>query len=202
MLLDMSFNFIDQINTSFQQGMVYLKPWCFAIGILWIINVANWIVGSTLNYFGIQPRRIFGLIGILVSPIPHKNFSHLLFNSIPLFFLGLAILSADGAMQFYWVTLVVAILGGLLTWLCARPGLHIGASGVISGYFGYILISAYRSPGVVTILLAVLCFYYFGAIIGGLIPKNKYISWEGHLFGFASGILCAYIPNWLLFLPH
>lgn len=193
----MSLPFVDELNLLLQHVQVYIKPWTYVLAALWAVNIVNWVIGSPLNYLGIFPRHVTGLIGIIFAPILHRNFTHLLFNSIPLFFLGLAILTADGPMQFYWVTLVVTVLGGFCIWLFARPGIHIGASSLISGYFGYILISAYRQPGLITILLAVLSAYYFGGIFAGLFPGKKFVSWEGHLFGFLAGILCAYLPNLL-----
>jgi membrane associated rhomboid family serine protease len=112
--------------------------------------------------------------------------------------LGLAILAQGGVGTFYGITLVVVVVGGLGVWLFARKGLHIGASGLISGYFGYILITAYTAPGLITILLAILAVYYFGGIFLGIFPGKKDISWEAHLFGFLGGILYAYLPNELI----
>lgn len=199
MLLDL----INELNLFLQKSEFYLKPWSEVIGIIWCIDILNWVAGSPLNIFGIYPRRSFGLLGIVISPFLHSDFSHLFLNTIPLFVLGLALLANGGAITFYWVTLVVAVVGGLGVWLFARKGLHIGASGVISGYFGYILMNAYTQPNLVTVLLAILAIYYFGGIFSGIFPGQKHISWEAHFFGFASGILCAYLPNELLyFLPH
>lgn len=196
------FDFMNQIQNFMQQSAFYLKPWTAVIGIIWCVNIFNWIIGSRLNILGIYPRHWFGLVGILFSPFLHSNFGHLLFNSIPLFVLGLALLASGGTINFIWVTLFIMVLGGFAVWLFARKGMHIGASGVISGYFGYILMSAYKQPGVITILLAILAIYYFGGIFAGLFPREKKTSWESHLFGFLSGILCAYLPNMLLYLTH
>jgi membrane associated rhomboid family serine protease len=198
----MAVGFFEELNTLFSNGQAYLIPWLEALGILWCINIFNWVSGSPLNILGIYPRHIFGLVGILFSPILHRNFSHLLLNSIPLFCLGLALLATSGALTFLWITLVVMVIGGLGVWLFARKGMHIGASSLVSGYFGYILVSAYKQPGVITIVLAVFVAYYFGGIFFGIFPKEKHVSWEGHFFGFVSGILCAYLPNLLTYFSH
>ncbi|MHB1948529.1 MAG: rhomboid family intramembrane serine protease [Gammaproteobacteria bacterium] len=199
----MLFDYLNQIQVFFDKAELYLKPWAEIIGVIWLVNIFNWIIGSRLNILGIYPRQMFGLSGIIFSPFLHASFGHLLFNSIPLFFLGLAILANGGAITFIWVTLFVAVLGGFGVWLVARRGVHIGASGVISGYFGYILMTAYRQPGVVSVLLAILAIYYFGGIFLGLFPTEKKTSWESHLFGFMSGVLCAYLPNVLVnFIKH
>lgn len=195
-------DFINQITTFLQKSYFYLKPWSIALGIIWCVNILNWITGSWLNILGINPRHPFGLVGIIFSPFLHRNFSHLLFNTIPLFVLGLTLLVSNGSIHFYFITAFIAILGGLGVWLFARKGLHIGASGVISGYFGYILMNAYTQPSFTSILTAILAIYYFGGIIIGLFPQEKATSWESHLFGFVSGMLCAYIPVSMLHALH
>jgi len=191
----MTFDFITQIHDFLIRSEFYLKPWAEVIGIMWCINIVNWIIGSRLNILGIYPRKLFGLIGIPFSPILHQNFSHLFFNSIVLYILGLAILAKDGTVVFGIITAFIMILGGLGVWLFARKGVHIGASGLISGYFGYILMNAYAQPGIITIMLAILAIYYFGGILIGLFPQEKKTSWESHLFGFLSGILSVYLPT-------
>lgn len=192
----MTFEFVNELTQFIHKSEFYLKPWLMIIAVVWGINIVNWILGSKLNYYlGIYPRNIFGLIGIPFSPILHQNFTHLFFNTIPLFVLGLALLSLEGLVGFYWTTLVIIIVGGLGVWLFGRKAMHIGASGLISGYFGFILISAYTAPNFITILLAIMALYYFGGIFLGLLPGKKTVSWESHLFGFLAGILCAYIPN-------
>jgi membrane associated rhomboid family serine protease len=199
----MTFNFVNELTAFINQSEIYLKPWSIVIGIIWCINIFNWVIGSKLNYyFGIYPRNLFGLIGIPISPLLHQNFTHLFFNTIPLFVLGLALLASEGTLNFCWITLVIVVLGGLAVWLVARKAMHIGASGLISGYFGFIMISAYKAPGLITILLAVVAAYYFGGIFLGLFPGKKTISWESHLFGFLAGIACAYIPNMLSYFIH
>jgi len=198
----MELSSLDQLTALLQNCKIYLQPWLEVLGALWVFNIINWLSGSQLNYLGIYPRSLSGLIGIPLSPILHRNFSHLFFNSIPLFFLGLALLTTKGPIEFCWITLVVILLGGCGVWLCGRKSIHIGASGLISGYFGYILTSAYTQPNAITILLAVMAAYYFGGIFFGIFPGKKEISWEAHFFGFVSGIGCAYMPNLLLYFIH
>ena len=198
----MSVEFVTQINEFLDKSVFYLKPWSEALGILWCINILNWVSGSWLNLLGINPRHLFGLVGIVFSPFLHRNFTHLLFNSIPLFFLGLALLVSDGTTQFCFITAVIMLIGGFAVWLFARKGLHIGASGVISGYFGFILVSAFTQPSFMTLITAVLAVYYFGGIFSGIFPQEKQTSWESHLFGFIAGILCAFIPSSFLYMIH
>ncbi len=171
-----------------------LVPWLIFFAALWGINILNWLTGSRLNYLGIYPRHLIGLPGIIFSPFLHQNFNHLFFNSIPLFVLGLTLLTR-GVALFIQVSVIVIILGGLLVWLFARSALHIGASGVVSGYFGYIIATAYLNPSFTTLLLACMVIYYFGGIFLGIFPQEEKISWESHLFGFLAGIAAAFLPN-------
>lgn len=194
----MAFEFSNEIDRFVEQSKVYLGPWLITLGGIWAFNILNWMIGSRLNILGIYPRHPFGLIGIIFAPFLHRDFNHLFFNTIPLFVLSLALLT-KGPMTFYWVTLVVVLLGGFGVWLFGRKAIHLGASGVISGYFGYILVTAYTQPSYTTIFLAVFIFYYFGTIFLGLIPKEERVSWESHVFGFLSGVLCAFLPNGILF---
>lgn len=191
----MMFDFVNEITLFVQKSELYIKPWLAILGIIWCVNIINWLLGSKLNILGIYPRSGHGIIGILFSPFLHQNIAHLIFNSVPLFILGLVILASKGVITFCWITVVIALLEGIGVWLFGRKGLHIGASGIISGYFGYILMLAYAEPSVITIVLAVLAIYYFGGILLGLFPTQKAISWEAHLFGFLAGVLCAHIPN-------
>ena len=186
------FSFINEITVFAEKSTVYIKPWGMVIGVIWCIDILNWLFGSRLNILGIYPRKLLGLPGILFSPFLHGSFAHLLLNSIPLFILGLAILTQDGWVNFAVISLVIIVLGGLGVWLFARKALHIGASGLISGYFGYILMLAYQQPGLITLLLAALAIYDFGGIFSGIFSKKKQVSWEAHLFGLLSGIFCAY----------
>lgn len=184
--------FTEELDAFIQTSQLYMIPWLYCFAGLWGFNIIHWLLGSPLNILGIYPRHIFGLLGIVFSPILHKNFSHLFFNSIPLFALGLAIL-ARGVPIFLKVTGMVVVLGGFGVWLFARRAMHIGASGLVSGYFGYILATAYFEPSFTAILLALVVAYYFGSIFLGIFPQEDKISWESHLFGFLGGVASAFL---------
>lgn len=187
----------DELSSFITVSKEFLIPWLITFAALWLLNIINWLTGSKLAILGIYPRHIMGLPGILFSPFIHQNFNHLFFNSIPLFALGLAILDR-GAINFVLVTFMIILLGGLAVWLFARPALHIGASGLVSGYFGYILVTAYINPTFTTVILAVVVLYYFGGIFLGIFPQEEKISWESHLFGFIAGIATPFIIPLLL----
>jgi membrane associated rhomboid family serine protease len=164
----------------------------YLIGILWAIHFINWLLRYRLSIFGIWPRKIFGLIGIFCSPFLHGNFSHLFFNSIPLFVL-INLVLFQGRAIFYCVSLIIIIGGGFAIWLFGRRAIHIGASTVIMGYFGYLLTNVFYQPAIISIILAAVCVYYFGGLILALFPGEKGISWESHIFGFLAGIGAAFL---------
>lgn len=193
--------FAFELDFFMKQSQHYMIPWLIALAMLWGFDIFNWMIGSRLNILGIYPRHPFGLIGILFSPLLHQDMNHLLFNTIPLFVLGLALL-ANSPEIFFWVTIVVAGVGGFAVWLFGRKAMHIGASGLISGYFGYVLVTAYLQPSFTTVLLAGLVLYYFGGIFFGIFPQEEAISWESHLLGFLSGILSAFLPSPLHLYYH
>lgn len=158
---------------------------------LWIFSIVNWMTGSKLNVLGIYPRHFIGLLGIFFAPFLHKNLNHLLFNSVPLFFLALFIISM-GLPLFYWATVVICLCSGFFVWLFGRKGIHIGASALIAGYFGCVLGFAYLEPTFTTFFCAAVALYYFGGILFSLFPSDALTSWEGHLSGFLSGLVAMY----------
>lgn len=185
-------NISHELDIFIESSKLYLESWLIGFAGLWAVNIFNWLIGSRLNILGIHPRHPLGFLGIIFCPILHQNFTHLFFNSIPLFMLGLAIL-ARGLPIFCQVTFFVVVFGGLAVWVFGRKAVHIGASGVVSGYFGYILATAYFEPSFTTLILAVSVIYYFGSIFLGIFPQEEKVSWESHFFGFLSGIGAAYV---------
>ncbi len=167
----------------------------WAVAILWVIFIANFLF-FTIEFrnYGIRPRDVDGLIGIVTSPFLHANWSHLISNSIPLFILLMTILS------FYrrvWVNVTIfsIIIGGFAVWAFARGNTnHIGASGVIFSFIGFLLASGIFRMKLKSILIAVVIFFlYGGALFRGVIPNQQGISWEGHLFGAIAGVILAWV---------
>jgi membrane associated rhomboid family serine protease len=168
------------------------------IGLIWAINFVNWwILGSRLNIFGIYPRRVSGLIGIPVSPILHGHFNHLFFNSFPLFILANLVM-LKGYLVFICVTAGIVLGSGIIVWLIGRSAYHIGASGLIMGYWSYLIIQAYQEQTVMSYVLGAISIYYFGGLLMDLFPDKKEVSWEAHLAGFASGIATYYYTPQIL----
>lgn len=190
MFLDTIANALELIITSFKQNCVFVFG---LVAFLWLLQTLNWALRYRLNIFGIVPRHLAGLRGIPFAPILHGDFNHLFFNSVPLFVLANLMLM-HGRTEFYAVSLFIVVVGGFLIWLVGSRGIHIGASMVIMGYFGFLLASAYFKINAMTVLLAIICLYYFGGLVLSLFPSSKkHISWEGHVCGFVTGIIASYI---------
>lgn len=158
------------------------------LSIFWVGFALNFLTGYRLSILGIYPRHVFGLPGIVFSPFLHGSFTHIFFNSIPLFVLT-DFLLIGGLHNFIYISSVIILLSGFGIWLFGRRGLHIGASALIMGYFSYLLVNAYRHPSVATILLALVILYYFGSLFLALFPQQERVSWEGHVMGFIAGLI-------------
>ncbi len=162
---------------------------------IWIVYLANLIIFfAEFKNLGIKPRILEGLIGVPLSPFLHANWGHLISNTIPLFILTFIIL------HFYkklWlpVTVFSVLLGGLAVWVFAQSNsIHIGASGVIFSYIGFILFSGiFRRSFKSIIIGVVILILYGGVLIKGVVPGQEGISWQGHLFGAIAGVIAAYI---------
>jgi membrane associated rhomboid family serine protease len=162
--------------------------------ILWGVFFLNQLLGGLLLMLGITPRKLYGIPGILFAPFLHAHFNHLFFNTIPLLVLS-AFLLVHGLPYFLFITFMITIISGTLIWLFAKPGLHIGASAVITGYWGLLVMDIYQEGSATAILLGIVSLYYFASIFLGIFPGKKGVSWEGHLFGLIAGIATAFFLN-------
>jgi membrane associated rhomboid family serine protease len=176
--------------SAFKYNAHFVGMWLLA---LWIIMAVNVVMRYRLNVLGIYPRSIQGLFGIFFAPFLHYDFNHLFFNSIPLFVLANLILT-HGRENFYCISLIIIIVSGLGIWLFGKKGIYIGASGLIMGYFGYLLASVYLHFTAMGLILAILALYYFGGLFLALFPSSrKNVSWLGHVLGFVAGFAAVYL---------
>lgn len=171
--------------------MKRIYPIVGLLAVCWLMFlVNNLMMQGALSQYGIVPRTERGLLGILFAPFLHSSFQHITANSIPLFVLG-SIISVRSPKAFFSVTIFGILFSGLLTWLIARPACHIGASGLVFCYFGYVIGLALYRHKVSDILVALICGVAYGGIIWGLSPFQHGVSWEGHASGLAVGWLMA-----------
>lgn len=161
------------------------------VGLMWALELLDLFLGGWLNRFGIRPHSIVGLRGILFAPFLHGNFFHLIANTVPFVILGWLVMLRRTS-DFFTVTAIVMLISGLGTWLFAPYYTnHIGASGVVFGYLGFLLFRGYFERSVGSILTSVVVGVLYGGMIWGVLPGQIGISWQGHLFGFIGGIVAA-----------
>lgn len=191
---------LDELNVSvtdiLNQTMTNAKTLTIILLIPWFVFFISYLTNKRLLLWGILPRQRRGLPGILFAPLLHTNFNHIFFNSIPLLVLS-DFLLIHGLTYFGEVTLLITLISGTLIWCFAKSGLHVGASAVITGYWGLLVCDIYQQGSLTAILLGVLSLYYFAGIFLGILPGKRGVSWEGHLFGLLAGVATSFITPYL-----
>ena len=168
-------------------GMCAVTPLLFAIEALDV-----WLGAGFDLTAGIIPQRIDGLDGVFFSPFLHHGWAHLYGNSVPLILLGTFVLAA-GARRFLYSTLLIMLVSGLGVWFTGSPhSVVVGASGVIFGYFGLLLMRGIVERSWWNLAVVLLVGLLYGWQLIGILPTDEPISWQGHLFGLVGG-LCAAI---------
>jgi membrane associated rhomboid family serine protease len=162
------------------------------VSIPWLVYFLNYAVPVDLRLFGLRPRHVNGLWGILTSPFLHGNLNHLIANTGALFVLLVAALAYSRRLALV-ALLIISVLGGGLVWILGRTNtIHIGASGIIFGLIGFLIfIGLFRRDWRAMALSAGVFFLYSGVILS-LLDNIPGISWEGHAVGFLSGCLAAW----------
>jgi membrane associated rhomboid family serine protease len=156
--------------------------------VLWIVQAVNASEDYGLDRFGLKPREVDGLWGVMTMPFLHAGYDHLLSNTVPLIAIGWLLL-LSGVRIWLIVTAIVTVLGGLLTWVIGPHGVIVGASGLIFGWLGYLLARAFFSRRLKWILTAVIVLVFFGSLLVSLFPTlHSGVSWQAHLSGFLAGV--------------
>lgn len=180
-------------------GLAKLKLSAARLGVLvvvlWGVFFADWILPIDFNRWGIIPRELGGIWGIILSPFLHANLSHLLSNFLPLMIL-LTLLVATQPHS-WWIALQIVLLGGLLLWVFGRPAVHVGASGLIYGLIAYLIAAGFRQgrfgPAIAALLVG---FLYGGTLLSGVLPTvGEHVSWDGHLTSAIAGGILGYFST-------
>lgn len=182
-----------EMNREEENRLLYLSifmPMVF-IALMWIVHVFSYVTQLDLSRFGIMPKHISGLPGILFSPFIHGDWQHLLSNTIPFLVLSFLMIFnyrkvAFKAFVFIW------LFGGFLLWMTGRENYHIGASGLIYGMAFFIFFSGVFRKNMQAIALSLFVVFLYGSIVWGLFPLDIKISWEGHTMGAVCGALSAF----------
>lgn len=165
-----------------------------AVALLWLFELADLLIWQGgLDAYGIVPRTAGGLRHIFIAPLMHAGFAHLLANTVPFVVLGWFVMLRRTS-DFFVVTAVAALVSGLGIWLFGGAStIHVGASGVIFGYLGFLLARGYLERSAGAILLALVALFLYGGMIWGVLPTARGVSWLGHLFGFVGGVVAAWL---------
>ena len=163
-----------------------------AIAVLWLVYISNLILEIDLRMYGITPRQIDGLWGILAAPFLHGDIHHLMANTGVLFILLAVSLSYNRAVTLLALVTII-LFGGGMVWLLGREGtIHIGASGVILGLIGFLMCLGVFRREWKELIISILISIIYGGALYSLLIYTPGISWTGHMFGFVAGILAAW----------
>jgi membrane associated rhomboid family serine protease len=162
-----------------------------ALAVFWTVFVLNSVLGGSLLRLGVIPRTAAGLRGILIAPFLHGSVNHIVANSIPFVVLGWMVMLRD-EKHFIPVTLAGMVGSGLIAWLLGAPGtVHIGASGLIFGYLGFLMLTGWYTRSFGSILLSAIVTLVWGSLVFGMMPGAPGISWQAHVGGFLGGVFAA-----------
>lgn len=164
---------------------------CFIIAI-WLIKCIDWFTPLNLRQYGIFPREITHFGSILVAPLLHGSFSHLMSNTPALLILGTSILFGYPRAARIVIPLIW-LVSGLGVWIFARSAYHIGASGLTFGMMFFVFTSGALRWDKRAIALSCLVFFMYGGMVWGIFPAEPGVSFEYHFFGAAVGVICAFI---------
>jgi membrane associated rhomboid family serine protease len=178
-----------EVETDRRPGEAFV-PMLAMLAVMWVVQVIEVPLDGRLERFGIRPRQLDGLDGVVFAPFLHLGFGHLIANTVPFVVLGGAI-CLSGAAQFLSVTTIVAVIGGLGTWLTGGSHtLVVGASGLVFGYLLYLVSRGVFERKLVYLLGGVIVLVLYGSVLWGVLPRPG-ISWQGHLFGGLGGVAAA-----------
>jgi membrane associated rhomboid family serine protease len=163
------------------------------LALIWIIQIVNWADHYQLTFdYGIRPRDLRSLPDILTAPFLHFSWAHIEGNSGPLFIFGF-LAAYRGVTKFFGVTVLAILTSGFAAWLFeSRGSVGAGASGIVFGYFGYIMLRGFFDRHAVDMLLGAvmaLCFAYQFTV---LLPQAG-IGWQAHIGGLVGGVAAGWV---------
>jgi membrane associated rhomboid family serine protease len=158
--------------------------------LMWLFFFIEFNFGYPLSAFGVHPRSLIGLIGIVISPMLHANIAHLVSNTFPLLFLG-------GVLFYFYPRIAVMVFfrayvwTNILVWLFARDSNHIGASGLVYGIAFFLIFFGLLRREFRSLLISIVTIALYGGVFYGVLPGDPTISWESHFGGALVGITSA-----------
>lgn len=166
------------------------------VALMWVIQLADAILPGSFTGFGLRSWDLGGLPRIVLGPLLHSGWPHLIGNTLPLLVLG-CLVAVEGAGRFWLVTAVVTVVGGAGTWLVNAPGtLTVGASGLVFGYFTYVVVRVFSPRPIAhrvgyALIALIVIVLYGGSMLAGIVGVSAGVSWQAHLFGGIGGAAAA-----------
>jgi membrane associated rhomboid family serine protease len=183
---------LDEKNIEKKRFLYSLVFPLFFLVLLWVVKLIEIIDNQDFMYYGIYPRRINGLIGILTSPLIHGSLNHIIDNSLPLFFLSLAVFYFYNKVA-YSVFFLTYFLNGITVWLFARSAYHIGASGLVYGFGSFLFFSGIIRQNINLLAISLLVVFLYGSMVWGIFPYKVEVSWESHFLGGLIGFVLSIV---------
>ncbi|PID69504.1 MAG: rhomboid family intramembrane serine protease [Flavobacteriales bacterium] len=185
------------MNANTEHSQFKFSNWMLAVPLylvllLWIILWAELKFDLYFTKYGLYPRTLKGLQGVIFSPFIHSGVKHLFNNSVPLFVLLLSLFYFYRKIAFK-ILIYGTLLTGIFTWVIARPAYHIGASGVVYLLFSFLLFSGLIRRYYRLVAVSLIVIFLYGGMVWYILPIKEDMSWEGHLSGFITGLLLAII---------
>ncbi len=182
----------ETLNDYGSRAKYLVRPLLIFLAAMWLIEIFDRLLfGGSLDQFGIVPRQAVGLRGVLFAPLLHAGLGHLFANSIPFLVLGFMLMLRHRP-QIGLISAIIVLISGLGTWLFAPPNtVTVGLSGLIFGYFAFLVVNAWYERSVGAIVFALVVIIAYGGLIWGIFPAVNGVSWQSHFFGMLGGIVAA-----------
>jgi membrane associated rhomboid family serine protease len=162
------------------------------VALLWVLEIIDVASRHALDTFGVSPREIGELRDVVPAAFVHFGFDHLAANSVPLLVLGFLV-ALSGRRRLLAVVTVIILASGLGVWLTApEHSTTAGASGVVFGLLGYLLIRGFVNRNAGDLVVGLLVGVVYGSVLWGVLPTAAGVSWQGHLFGLVGGVTAAF----------
>ncbi|MFG3225232.1 rhomboid family intramembrane serine protease [Kitasatospora sp. NPDC048194] len=160
--------------------------------VIWSVQVVNWLDDYGLSReYGLRSQRVDDLPEMFTMPFLHGSWEHISNNSWPLFVLGF-LAAYRGMRRFLLASLVIMVSGGLLVWLLERPeAVTVGASGMVYGYLGYVVLRGVLDRRVLDAAVGIAVAALYSSLLIGVLPVTQGVSWLGHLGGLIGGLAAA-----------
>jgi membrane associated rhomboid family serine protease len=169
---------------------IFILPTLFIL-VLFVVEWIEHTYGMRFAKYGVLPRTLEGLKGVLLSPFIHSDWKHLTNNALPLFVLTATLgffYKGIAKEVFLWSWL----MSGLWLWAIGRPSFHIGASGLLYALASFLFFSGFIRKHTKLMSISMFVVFLYGGMVWGIFPMKKHISWEGHLAGALAGLILAY----------